>query len=81
MSESHDYPLYPLTDCHDERTPGVLLLEGDDECKTTAQRVKHGWRIVDWEAVDFHGAPHWFQRSWHTVPDKFIAAILKATQP
>jgi hypothetical protein len=31
--------LYPLTDCHGERQPLACCCTGDDECKTTAQRV------------------------------------------
>lgn len=77
---ARDLPLYPLSEMPDERTEDVLLLDHDDECKTTAEpRIDAtgpvGWRIVEWEVEDFDGQPHWFARCWHTIPDQHIAIL------
>lgn len=82
------FPLYPYTDAQDERAKGVVLLDGDEHAKTTAERLGSlagiSWRITDWEAVEYEGEPHWFARSWYTIPGRHIAmlAMLAArTQP
>jgi len=74
-------PIAPWEEARDEQTDGVLLLEGDDECKTTAERLEHGWRITDWEVALFCDKPHWFARWWHVIPDRYLDAITKAKQP
>jgi hypothetical protein len=74
------YPLYPMTECPDERTAGVVLLEADDETKVTADRRGTSWRIVDWEKYDFDGEPHWFARSWFTITAAHLAALTRQEQ-
>lgn len=78
-----ELPYYPATDVPDEREPGVHLLDFDDDValedagKVTAQRVGNGWRVVDWEVLLYEGAPTWFARSWHTVPDRYVRALAR----
>lgn len=74
----------------DERFDDVHLLEVDEdgEGKTTAQRVRGGWRIADWELTEelegaLAGARYWFCRSFHTVPDVHVVRLaeLQAVHP
>lgn len=71
----------------DERGEGVYLIDVDEdgELKTTAQRVRGGWRISDWELTEelegaLGGARYWFCRSFFTVPDDQLRRILGITQ-
>lgn len=81
-----ELPYHPGTDVPDEREPGVHLLDFDDDVrledagKTTAERIGHGWRIVDWEVHLYEGHPHWFARSWHTVADRYVRALARLTR-
>ena len=67
----------------DERYAGVHLLDVDEdgEAKTTAERVRGGWRIADWELTEelngaLAGTRYWFCRSFHTVPDLHLQRLI-----
>ncbi len=68
----------------DERGEGVHLIEVDEDgqAKTTAQRVRGGWRISDWELTEelegaLGGSRYWFCRSSHTVPDVHLQRLIE----
>ncbi len=71
----------------DERFPDVHLIDVEDggEGKTTAQRVRGGWRIADWELTEelegaLAGARYWFCRSFHTVPDVHLQRLIEVAR-
>ena len=73
-------PIHPFSERMDDRKEGVLLLDGYEDYKMTAERIGDYWQIVDWELVDFDGLPHWFPRCWFSISAKHMAIIAKATE-
>lgn len=68
----------------DERFDDVHLIDVDEDGagKTTAQRVRGGWRIADWELTEeldgaLGGSRYWFCRGFHTVADLHLQRLIE----
>ena len=74
-------PQYPLLfpDDRDERFPGVVLIDGDQEYKRTAERKENGWYVLEWEVYTAADVLYWIPRHGFLADDALILALLKLT--
>ena len=70
---------YPMDGEKDERFEGVILLEGGEIEKKTAEDCGSFWHIRDWEVLESGGVNHWFCRSGYTLDKELIAKLAKVS--
>ncbi len=59
----------------DDNFEGVILLEGDDTEKKTAEDFGSFWFIRDWEIMSLDGVNFWFCRSGYTLEKCLITKL------
>ena len=65
-------PILEVDNEKDERFEGVLLIDGDDETKKTAEDCGLWWYIRDWEIQNIDGSNYWFARSGFSLSKSMV---------